>query len=173
MIRIFFPSGKLDSYRHLGRFPVAYFTSRSLEWLSTVDRNPNLAMLEGSPRFAFRPARTTRGRGYGDDALHEQFIRHPHDNRHHRNRHQDGAESWPSPAESDSSGDGRLPRIGYVVPSVPWKRPAWDERLGVEFAEPRETGRTLAPLIYLESITAPPRQPLDDYAIRAFDSHGV
>lgn len=102
--------------------------------------------------------------------LHERIVNQHHQHQHHH----DGGDSWPSPPDSNSSGDDRLPRIGFAVPSAPWKRPACDQRLGIEFPDPRQTSRrTLVPLIYLESISAPPRQPLDDFAIRAFDSHGV
>jgi len=150
---------------------VAYFTSRSLSWLGTVDHIPHLAWLKGLPRWSFRPARTTKGKNYGDDTLHVHLVmQNASNDAQYRRAHEGG--SWPSP-DSSSSGDERLPKIGYVVPSAPWRRPTWDERLGVDFADGGETARTLAPLIYLQSITAPPRQPLDDFAIRAFDSHGV
>ena len=80
-------------------------------------------------------------------------------------------DSWPSP-NSSPPGDGRLPNIRYAVPSAPWRAPKRDERLGVELnAGHREATRELAPLRYLQSISAPPRQPLDDFAIRSFDSN--
>ena len=167
--------GNLGAYRRHERFPVAYFTSRSLGWLGTVDHIPNLAWLKGLPRLSFRPARTTKGKNYGDDTLHVHIIMQSASNdvQHHRHHHtHELADSWPSPGSS-SSGDERLARIGYAVPSAPWRRPTSDERLGVDFPESRQTARTLAPLIYLQSISAPPRQPLDDFAIRAFDSYGV
>lgn len=166
--------GNSDSYRRLQRFPVAYFTSRSLGWLGTIDHVPNLARLKGSPSWSFRPARTTKGRNYGEDTLHVHIIMQAasHDNQPHH-KHHDSADSLPSPADSSSSGDERLPKIGYAVPPAPWRRPARDERLGVELTEPRQTTRTLVPLMYLQRISAPPRQPLDDFAIRAFDSYGV
>lgn len=151
---------------------MAYFTSRSLCWLGTIDHIPHLAWVKGLPRSSFRPARTTKGKNYGDDTLHVHIIMQ-HENQPHRpHRNHESAESWPS-SDSGSSGDERLPRIEYAVPSAPWRRPTRDERLGVEFSEVRLTARTLAPLIYLQNITAPPRQPLDDFAIRAFDSYGV
>jgi len=151
---------------------VAYFTSRSLGWLGTIDNIPHIAWPKGPSRWSFRPARTTKGKNYGDDTLHVHIIMQSASNEaQHHHTHELG-DSWPSPGSS-SSGDERLPQIGYAVPSAPWRRPAWDERLGVDFSEARETARTLAPLIYLQSIRAPPRQPLDDFAIRAFDSHGV
>ncbi|KAF9653970.1 hypothetical protein BDM02DRAFT_1138394 [Thelephora ganbajun] len=154
---------------------VAYLTGRSMGWLGTIDCIPKLARLKGLPRWLFRPARTTKGKNYGEDALHVHIVMQTasHGNQHHKHRqHHESPESWASPG-SNSSVDEYLPKIGYVVPSAPWRRPTSDERLGVEFPEPRQTARTLAPLIYLQSISAPPRQPLDDFAIRAFDSHGV
>ena len=172
VVRIFFLAGQLEFLSSFWRFPVAYFTSRSIDWLGTIDHIPHLAWLKGSPRWSFRPARTTRGRNYGEDTLHVNIIMQTASHENQPHHHHDSAESWPSP-DSNSSGDERLPRIGYAVPSAPWRRPVWDERLGVEFPEARRTARTLAPLIYLQSISAPPRQPLDDFAIRAFDSYGV
>jgi len=155
---------------------VAYFTRRSMSWLGTIDHILHLALLKGSPRWTFRPARTTKGKNYGDDKLHVHIIMQGASNgtqQHHQHNHaHEPADSWPSPGSS-SSGDERLPRIGYAVPSAPWRRPTWDERLGVAFTESPQTARTLAPLKYLQSISAPTRQPLDDFAIRAFDSHGV
>jgi len=154
---------------------VAYFTSRSLGWLATIDHISTLAWLRSSPRSSFRPARTTKGKNYGEDTLHVHIVMQAasHDNQQHHHRHHDNPESRSSPADESSSGDERLPRIGFAVPSAPWRLPSRDERLGVEFPEPQQMARTLAPLIYLESISAPPRQPLDDFAIRAFDSYGV
>jgi hypothetical protein len=153
--------------------PVAYFTSRSLSWLGTIDHVPHLTR-GPSPRWSFRPARTTKGKNYGDDTLHVHIVMQSasNDNQSHHQRRHSHEDSWPSPGSS-SSGDERLPKIGYAVPSAPWRRPTCDERLGVDFPEARQTARTLAPLKYLQSITAPPRQPLDDFAIRAFDSYGV
>jgi hypothetical protein len=154
----------------LNDFPVAYFTSRSLGWLATIDRDsPQFAWLQELSKWSFRPARTTRGRGYGGDTLHANIVT----NQPHQNHHHDGAESWPSPAGSNSPGCERLPGIGYAVPSAPWRQPTWDERLGVEIIVPPPMARQLAPLKYLQSISPPPRQPLDDFAIRAFDAHGV
>jgi len=155
---------------------VAYFTSRSLNWLATIDNISSLTWVRRSPRSSFRPARTTKGKNYGDDTLHEHIVMQAasNDNQHHHHRHHDNPESRSSPTGESSSGDERLPKIGFAVPSAPWRRPTRDERLGVEFPEPnRQMARMLAPLIYLESISAPPRQPVDDFAIRAFDSCGV
>ena len=156
--------------------PVAYFTRRSMSWLGTIDHVLHLALLTGSPGWPFRPARTTKGKNYGDDKLHVHIIMQSASNetqQHHRHSHgHELADSWPSPGSS-SSGDERLPKIGFAVMSAPWRRPTWDERLAVGFTESPQTARTLAPLRYLQSISAPPRQPLDDFAIRAFDSHGV
>lgn len=132
-----------------------------MEWLGTVDDIPNLVWLRGLPGNSFRPARTTKGKNYVE--LHKHII----------TRDSDRTESWPSPPDSNSSGDERLPRISYAVPPAPWMQPTRNERLGVEFPDPRQMARTLVPLIYLEGISAPPRQPLDDFAIRAFDSHAV
>lgn len=160
----------LDAYRRPERLPVAYFTRRSMGWLGTIDHILHLALLKGSPRWSFRPARTTKGKNYGDDKLHVHIIMQGASNGTQHTH--EPADSWPSPGSS-SSGDERLPRIGYAVPSAPWRRPTWDERLGVGFTDSPQTARTLAPLRYLQSISAPPRQPLDDFAIRAFDSHGV
>jgi len=141
---------------------VAYFTSRSMNWLETIDDIPNLTWFQGLAGSSFRPARTTKGKNYVE--LHKHLIPRDGDT---------SAESWPSPPDSNSSGDDRLPRIGYAVPPAPWRQPMRNERLGIEFPDPRQMARTLVPLIYLEGISAPPRQPLDDFAIRAFDSHAV
>jgi len=157
---------------------VAYFTGRSIEWLRTIDNMPDLARVRGSPGRSFRPARTTKGKSYGEDTLHVHIVMHENQQQYHQHHHHhrhDSAESWSSPGDSSSSGDERLPEIGYAVPPAPWRRPTRDGRLGIEVAYPcqRQMARTLAPLIYLEGLSAPPRQPLDDFAIRAFDSHGV
>lgn len=143
-------------------FLVAYFTSRATEWLGTIDHIPNLAYLRKLPRMSFRPARTTKGRIC--DEIHRIILREAPS--------RGGKDPWSSP-DSSPPRDERLPNIGYAVPSAPWRKPSWDKRLGVEFSDHRETTRELAPLIYLQSISAPPRQPLDDFAIRAFDSNGL
>ena len=137
---------------------MAYLTTRSVEWLGTIDHLPYLAWLKELPRSSFRPARTTKGKIC--DEIHRVILR----------KAPSRTDSWQSPSSSPP-GDERLPNIGYAVPSAPWRIPKWDRRLGVEFTDRRETTRELAPLIYLQSISAPPRQPLDDFAIRSFDSN--
>jgi len=136
---------------------VAYSTPRSARLLQTIDHEPDLARLNRSPRISFRPARTTRGRIC--DEIHRIILPSRGD-----------ADAWSSP-NSSPSGDDRLPKIERLVPPAPWKIPKWDRRRGVEFTEHRQAARELAPLRYLQSISAPPRQPLDDFAIRAFDSN--
>jgi len=138
---------------------VAYLTTRSVEWLGTIDHIPNLAWLKGVPRLPFRPVRTTKGKIC--DEIHRIILR----------KVPSRTDSWQSPRSSPPSGDERLPNIGLAVPSAPWRVPKSDRRLGVEFTDHRETTRELAPLVYLQSISAPPRQPLDDFAIRSFDSN--
>lgn len=148
-----------SSYRRLLCFPVAYSTPRSARLLETIDHNPTLAWLSQSPRISFRPARTTRGRIC--DEIHRIILPSRGD-----------ADLWSSP-NSSPPGDDRLPKIERLIPPAPWKIPKSDRRRGVEFTEHRQAARKLAPLRYLQSISAPPRQPFDDSAIRAFDSNGM
>jgi hypothetical protein len=148
-----------SSDRRLVPFLVAYSTPRSARLLETIEHNSDLAWLSKMPRLSFRPARTTRGRVC--DEFHRMILPSRAD-----------ADSWSSSSSSPPR-DHRLPRIARVVPPAPWKIPKSDRRLGVEFTDSRQTARELAPLIYLQSISAPPRQAVDDFAIRAFDSNGM
>jgi len=132
---------------------VAYYTQESVDRLGTIDGILDAPALP-DPEREYRSARTTRGRPRGEDLLHEQAER--------LRTCRDGASGvhlYPPPFECefsrDHAHDHRLSPI-HELPSITRTEPG--RRL------------ELAPLNYLQDASAPPRPPVDDYAIRALDS---
>jgi len=132
---------------------VSYYTTGSVSRLGTIDGLLDPACLPDLEE-KYRSARSTKGRHREEDLLYELQSPNPH--------------PFGSPEHQLTSMD--------LIPTTPTVPPAWD---GDTFTpincwddQQRPVGgdRTLAPLVYLESVSPPPRPSVDDSAIRALDS---
>lgn len=140
---------------------MAYFTQASVNRLATIEGidtacPPNAEDL-------YRSARTTRGRARGDNLLYEQappmhYLEAPVQYPTYGSRSPSPMPNYPlrpvSPEEAL-----------YSFSSTPT-----DSDDSEEYATMNDHSRILAPLIYLQNLSAPPRTPSDDWAIRALDS---
>jgi hypothetical protein len=123
---------------------VAYFTHASVDRLATIDGLLAMTCLI-DPEEEYRSARTTKGRPRGEHLLYEQGY-----DRGFPMKQGGGVGSYRHPFEDRSS----LTPPYQMLPLPPV----------------REITLELAPLVYLQNISGPPRAPLDDFAIRALDS---
>jgi hypothetical protein len=148
----------------LPQLSVAYYTQERLNQLGTIDGVLDAPTLP-DPEREYRSARTTRGRPRGDDLLHEQtYLPRP------------GVQLFP-PFVPDFSGDQHTVSSTGGPPSIlrtssERETPRSIAHAGRQRRAGRDEGaRILAPLIYLQNASAPPRPPVDDFAIRALDSY--
>jgi len=127
---------------------VAYFTHTSVDRLATIDGLLDTTWLV-DPEEEYRSARTTKGRPRGEHLLYEQGS-----DRGFPTKQGHDVDSYRYPFEDRSS--LTPPRQMLPLPPVP--------------PRPGESALELAPLVYLQNVSGPPRAPLDDFAIRALDS---
>lgn len=132
---------------------MAYLTPASVEQLATIDGLLDTMCLV-DPEEEYRSARTTKGRPRGEHLLYEPGFNRGLPMKQGRNKYE--LDEYSFDDRSSLTPPYRIDTLPMVIPRM---TDGEDEKMLM-----------LAPLVYLQNVSAPPRAPLDDFAIRALDS---
>ncbi|KAJ3491224.1 hypothetical protein NLI96_g843 [Meripilus lineatus] len=157
---------------------IRYYTPDTAETLHSVDDFPHLADLKSAvPRGDYKPARITRGRPRPENPQYDTRAEESYgDFPAFRPYADDSPRSAPSPQPSSSGSESSLTRSDFSVEPRP--DPIWVLQHGTRINMPegasritRSTNNTyLAPLVYKRQEPYRPRHPLDNDALRMFDT---